>query len=122
MARLVGTAGNVLIGTATATGIKGWNLDYTFKVEETTGFDSGGHRAFTPVIDEWSGNFEGFKDGAPLTPGTLVALSLKESATTGQIYTGSAIVMGLHGTVVVDSVVTYKYDFQGSGALTLATA
>lgn len=122
MARLSGKAGNVLIGTATATGIRQWSMDYTFEILETTGFDSSGHREYIAGVDQWSGNFVGAKDGAPLSLGVMVGLDLRESTATGQRWTGSALISAIHPTIAVDGLVEYSYDFQGSAALTVATA
>lgn len=123
MANISGKAGLVQVGTATATveGIKSWSVDYTGDALETTDFGDSGHKTYIPGIDGWSGSFSGFKDGAPQAIGTLVALILKESATTGQQYSGSAIITGAHPSVDVDGVVGISYDFQGSAALVTAT-
>lgn len=124
MARLKGSGGNVKYGAGptTAVGIRSWSLDYVYNVEDTTGFDSSGHKAFTPTIDEWAGSFEGPKDGAPISIGTEVAMELEESATTNQEWTGQGIITGVHPNVPVDGIVTYSYDFQGTGALVVASA
>ena len=114
--RLVGYGGSVYIGSDIA-GIKSWKVDYTFEVVETTGFDSGGAKVYLPGLKGWSGSFEGYKDGAPLTIGTQIALELKESAT--QKYNGQAIVTGLHPSVSVDGLAVVSYDFQGTAGLTV---
>ena len=122
MARISGIAGSVIIGTATVAGIKSWSMDYTYEMLDVSGFDSTGHKEFIAGQDSWSGSFEGFKDGAPLTIGAKVAVQLKESTTTGQVFTGSVLVHGHHPSVPVDGVIAYSYDFQGTGPLTIATA
>ncbi len=114
------------IGTSTVAtvvaGIKSWTLDDTTETLETTGFDSAGNRQFIAGIKEWGGSFEGHKDGVPLTTGTTYILTLAESETTGQQYTGTAWITGHHETVVIDGVVTCSYDYKGDGTLTIATA
>lgn len=122
MARLKGCGGNVKIAAAAVAGIRTWSLDYVMNVEDTTGFDSSCHKGFTATIDEWAGTFEGFKDGAPLAIGTEVALELEEAATANQEWTGQAIITAVHPSTPVDGVVTYSYDFQGTGALVVASA
>lgn len=122
MARLVGYGGEVTVATVPVTGIKSWKLDYTFDTLEGTGFDSSGTKVYTPGLKGWNGSFEGYKDGAPLTIGTEIALVLKESATATQKYNGQAIVTGLHPSVGVDGLAAVLYDFQGTAALTIATA
>ena len=121
MARLSGKAGEVNVAAAAVGGMKSWTLDYTYDALEGTGFDSSGHRVYTVGLDGWSGSFEGNKDSAPLTIGTEVALILKESATATQKWSGQAIITGSHPATAVDGLVTYAYDFQGTGALTIAT-
>lgn len=121
MAKLAGYGGSVSVAAATVAGIKSWALDHTYIALETTGFDSSGHKAFIPGIDEWAGSFEGFKDGAPLAIGTEIALILLESAVATQKWLGQAIITGVHPKTSVDGAVEYSYDFQGTGALTAAT-
>jgi len=120
--RVVGYAGGVTIaGGSAMAGIKSWKVDYTFDALEGTGFDSSGAKVYTSGLKGWSGSFEGYKDGAPLTIGTEIALVLKESATDTQKYNGQAIVTGLHPSVSVDGLAVVSYDFQGTAGLTIAT-
>lgn len=124
MAKLAGYGGNVKYGAGptTAAGIKSWTLDYVFTALETTGFDTSGHKTFIPGIDEWSGSFEGYKDAAPISIGTEVALELEESSTSNQEWTGQAIITAIHPSTSVDGLVLYSYDFQGTATLTKASA
>ena len=122
MANISGKAGSVLVAAATVAGIRSWSLDYTGDALETSDFGDSGHRTYIPGIDGWSGRFDGFKDAAPQAIGAEIALQLKESATAGQLYTGQAIITGVSPSVSVDGVVSIAYTFQGSGALTVATA
>lgn len=103
-------------------GMKSWKLDMTVDIVDTTGFDSGGYRTFASVLKSWSGSFEGFKDGAPLTIGSVVGLELRESATATQQYRGTAIITGSHPSVAVDGMNLIAYDFTGVGAIEIATA
>lgn len=121
MARLAGKAGQV-DAAAEVVGVKSWTIDYEYDVLESTAFDSAGVKAFLPAGSGWSGSFEGHKDGAPLTIGTEVALALKESQTATQKFTGQAIIKGLHAVGSHDGLITYSYDFQGTGVLTIPTA
>ena len=121
MARLAGIAGEVTVAGASVTGIKSWSLDYTVEALEGTGFDSSGNKVYIPGLKGWSGSFEGVKDAAPLTIGTEIALVLKESQVATQKFNGQAIVNGLHPKTDVTGLATYSYDFQGTGALTIAT-
>lgn len=125
MAHIAGLAGGVLTTTvattATIIGIKSWSLDYVLDALETTDFGDSGHRSYIPGLDGWSGTFEGYKDGAPHALGVVALLHLRESTFTTQKWTGSAIITGCHPTVDVDGVVSYAYDFQGTGELTEPT-
>ncbi len=123
MARLAGTGGSVSVATNDVDGIKSWTLDQTFDALESTAFDSSAHRAYIPGLDGWSGSFEGYKNGVPLTIGTEIALILEEVLNSAsQMFNGQAIITGLHATTAVDGLVTYSYDFQGTAGLTIATA
>jgi len=128
---LAGKSGNVYYtttgGTATSAvvvaGMKSWTVDYTSDALETTDFADVGLKTYIAGLSGWSGSFEGNKDGAAaLTVGTSYVLHLRESATTTQRYSGTAIITGLHGSASVDGVVTQSFDFQGTGALVPPTA
>lgn len=121
MAHLAGKGGMVYIGADIA-GIKSWTLDYTVDMLETTDFVDGGAanspRSYIPGLSGWSGTFEGYKDGAPQGLGfsSSIALKLEEDGT--YFWTGSAYITGIHANAAVDGIVTYTYDFQGTGELT----
>jgi len=114
------TTGGTATGVAIVAGMKSWTIDYTNDALDSTDFADVGVKAYIAGLSGWSGSFEGYKDGAPgLTPGTSYILHLRESASTNtQLYTGTAIITGLHGSASIDGVVTQSYDFQGTGALT----
>ena len=99
-------------------GIKSWTLDYTADTLETTDFGSAGVKAYIIGGSGWSGSFEGFKDGAPLGIGSEVYITLGESvATASQNWIGKVLVTGAHPQTSHDGIVSYSYDFQGTGAL-----
>ncbi|MFA4973642.1 MAG: hypothetical protein WC683_13610 [bacterium] len=122
MARLSGKTGEVTQAGGTIAGIKSWTLDQEVEALEGTGFDSSGLKGYSPGLSGWKGSFEGYKDGAPLTIGTEVALVLKESQTATQKFTGQAIITKLGVKTDIAGLVAYSYEFQGTGALTIATA
>jgi len=122
MARLAGFGGNVEIGTVAQTGIREWTLDYTINVLDGRGFDDGQQPHPVMGAIEWGGSFRGPKDGAPISIGTEVALSLVEGTAAGQEHTGSAYINAIHPAVAVDGLAEYSYDFVGKGTLTIATA
>lgn len=122
MARVRGCGGDVLIGTASATGIREWSLDYTISIIDGRGFDDACLPHPVLGMQEWGGSFRGAKDGPPLTLFTTAGLTLQESTTTGQLWTGSALLSAIHPSASVDGLVEYAYDFVGIGTLTIATA
>src|SRR3990167_5971654 len=122
MAHISGNAGQV-DAASQVTGIKSWTLDYTADPLETTDFADAGVKSYVVGGTGWSGSFEGYKDGAPLAiAGASVTLKLYESQTANQFWQGSAFIVGIHSSAAIDGVVTYSYDFQGTGALTVAAA
>ena len=122
MGEISGKAGEVRVGGATVAGIRDWTVTYEGETIEVTDFGDSGWRNHILGLTGWRGTFNGFKDGAPQTVGAEAALILKESTTTGQQWTGQAIITGLNETVAVDGAVEVGYEFQGSGTLTPATA
>jgi len=107
---------------AEADGIKSWTLDYTTSTLDTTDFADSGVRSLLPGISQWSGSFEGYKDGVPLSIGSEVYLLFGESNTAYQGWMGKAVITGAHPNVSYDGLVTYSYDFDGTGALEAPSA
>ena len=106
-----------LSAAAQVVGIREWSLDVAVGVQDTSAFSDGQDKVFTVTQKEWSGSFTGFKDGAPLAIGTVMALELQESATNTEMWRGSAIITNLRPANSVDGLVLYSYDFQGIHAL-----
>tara|TARA_Y100000310_G_scaffold246224_1_gene251411 strand:+ start:6933 stop:7751 length:819 start_codon:yes stop_codon:yes gene_type:complete len=102
---------------AEVVGIREWSLDATASVQDSSAFSDGQAKVFTVTTLEWSGSFNGFKDGTPLAIGTVVALELQESATSTQMWRGSAIITRVGPAASVDGLVLYSYDFQGTHEL-----
>ena len=98
-------------------GIKSWTLDYTADTLEATDFDDVGIKAYIIGGSGWSGSFEGYKDTTPLGIGAEVYLVLGESTTAYQNWIGKAIITACHPATSHDGIVSYSYDFQGTGAL-----
>ena len=117
MAHISGKAGQV-DAASQVTGIKSWTLDYTADTLETTDFVDAGIKSYIIGGSGWSGSFEGLKDIAPLPlAGAAVDIALKESQAATQKWTGSAFITGIHVNTASDGIVTYAYDFQGTGVL-----
>ncbi len=123
MAHRAGKAGQVDAPGSIA-GIKSWTLDYTVDMLETTDFADAGVRSYIPGLTGWAGSFEGFKDTTPiaLTTGAKITLKLYETQEASEFWTGDAFITGVHPSVGHDGIVSYSYDFQGTGALTVAAA
>jgi len=98
-------------------GIKSWTLDYTADTLDATDFNDAGVKAHIIGGSGWSGSFEGFKDTTPLGIGSEVYLVLGESTTAYQNWIGKVIITACHPVASHDGIVTYGYDFQGTGAL-----
>jgi len=122
MAHYSGKAGSVSDG-AVISGIKSWTLDYTVGVVDTTDFSASGVRSVLPSVSQWSGSFEGYKDGTARALGvtSAVTLTLKETQTSNQDWEGSAFITGVHPSVAYDGTVNYAYDFEGTSTLTPPT-
>ena len=98
-------------------GIKSWTLDYTADTLDATDFDDAGIRAHIIGQSGWSGSFEGYKDTTPLGIGSEVYLVLGESTTAYQNWIGKAIITACHPSTSHEGIVSYSYDFLGTGAL-----
>ncbi len=129
MGHISGKSGLVVAGVGTgttATGIKAWSADYTIETIESTDFADVGIKTYILGASGWAGSFDGYKDGVPLALSTATcALQLREqdaATATGAVWTGAAFITGIHANISFDGIVTYSYDYQGTGALTLATA
>jgi len=120
MAHVAGKAGQVSNGSE-ITGIRNWSIDYTIDALETTDFADAGIKTYVMGCSGWSGSFEGLKDGAPEAIGASVTLTLYEVAA-GTNWTGTGFLTGFHANVAHDGVITYAYDFVGTGALTPAAS
>jgi len=103
-------------------GIKSWTLDYTADTLDATDFDDAGTKAYIIGGSGWSGSFEGYKDTTPLSIGAEVYLVLGESTTAYQNWIGKAIITACHPSASIDNVVSYAYDFQGTGNLEIPSA
>ena len=96
-------------------------LDYTSDALESTDFYSAGIKSYIVGGSGWSGSFAGYKEGVPLSIGEIYGIELAESATVTEMWLGNIIITGVHPSVGHDGVVSYSYDFQGTGNLTPAS-
>jgi len=102
-------------------GINSWSLDYTTDTLETTDFADVGVKAYIVGGSGWSGSFSGYKYGAPLSIGSQYGIELAESATTTEMYLGNAVITAVYPSTASDGIVSYSYDFQGTGALAVSS-
>ncbi len=102
-------------------GINSWSLDYTTDTLETTDFADVGLKSYIVGGSGWSGSFSGYKFGAPLSIGSQYGIELAESTTTTEMYLGNAVITAVHPSVASDGIVSYSYDFQGTGALAISS-
>ena len=102
-------------------GMRAWSLEYTVVALDTTDFADAGVSAFIPGRSEWHGSFEGLKNTVPLTIGTEVALKFWEATGGTDAWNGQGIVTVVRANCDHDGLVTYSYDFQGTGVLTIPT-
>ncbi len=103
-------------------GIKSWTLDYTADTLEVTDFADAGVKTHIIGASGWSGSFDGLKDGVPLGIGSAVYLTLGESTTAYQVWLGKVIITAAHPSTSMDGIVTYTYDYQGTGSLEMPSA
>ena len=105
----------------TIAGINTWSLDYTSDALETTDFANAGVKAYIVGGSGWSGSFAGYKEGIPLSIGEIYGVELAESATTTEMWLGNIIITGVHPSVDAAGIVSYSYDYMGTGSLTVAS-
>lgn len=122
--KMVGKSGEVQVPTASEiTGIRSWTLDVISDTVETTSFDDTGVRAYLGTGQGWSGTFEGYKTGVPITLGGAVStITLRETGVGNEDWVGAVFITGHHTTSSHDGLVTYSYDFQGTAGVTEPTA
>tara|TARA_Y100000310_G_scaffold246223_1_gene251396 strand:+ start:3262 stop:3627 length:366 start_codon:yes stop_codon:yes gene_type:complete len=118
MARLSGHGGDLLAPGIIA-GVREWSIDYAAAALDSSGFDGGQPKTFIIGQSEWSGSFDGFKDGAPLAIGTVLAAQFQESGVASQRWTGNILITNIRPATAVDGIVAYSYDFQGTATLTV---
>lgn len=117
MPRVVGYGGQVQAPGAIA-GIREWSIDYVAATVDTSGYDTGQDKAFLVGQKEWSGSFSGLKNQAPLACGAAIRFIFYETAADAtRRWEGDGFITSVRAASVVDGVVTYAYDFQGTAAL-----
>lgn len=130
MATHKGSEGVVKFNTSnTVAEVRSYSIESTADtLEDTTMGDSA--RTFLPSLTSWSGSLDCLWDETDSTGqmaadvGTSITITVfPEGAATGAMrYSGSAIITGKSVTGSYDGLVEATITFQGTGALTEATA
>ena len=121
-----GKDGGVFLGASKIAELANWNLDLGADDIDVTSFDSEGWKEFLAGLKEWSGSAEGNYDPtdtagqkAILTAwlnGTTLNLDFKVNST---ITFNGAVLVKPSIETPVDDKVSFSFDFQGTGPLTL---
>lgn len=129
-----GTQGSVVLATSNGTagtlvgGMKTWTVTVEGEVLDTSAFGQD-WRSKDMGIKQWSGSFEGNKDGANAIQNELWTQLLAGSKAEVTFYMGS--VDRLYGTVVItgeeitqnfEGMAETSYNFEGDGTLAKGTA
>ncbi len=124
-----GSEGVVKFSTNAVAEIRSYSIETTADtLEDTTMGDSA--RTFLPSLTSWSGSLDCLWDETDTTGqmaadvgSTITITVFPEGAATGAMrYSGSAIITGKSITGSYDGLVEASISFQGTGALTEATA
>ena len=129
MATHKGSEGVVKVGANAVAEVTGFSVDETADTIENTALSNSAHSyvshlvGFSGTIDCMWDETDTTGQGA-LTAGASVTLNLyPEGDTTGDTYyTGTAIVTSISRANAIGSMVTATFSFQGTNALTSATA
>ena len=123
MAILKGKDGTVSLDGSAATGVvQSWSASIETDTLETTSMGTGGWKTFEGSLQSWSGSVDmyfaddqgivGYVDGAS------IAVVLTDG-TSGNTYTGNAIVTSASIDVAVADLVTMTLDLTGTGELVI---
>lgn len=126
-----GYNGSVTVASGAMGNAKAWSLDISQETADITDFGSSGWKESAATLNAWSGSItaifdaSGTAEGAlqtGLTAGSSVALDLQMGGGTGSYdkYSGSAIITGQSVTNDVNGIVEVTFNFEGTGAVTIA--
>lgn len=128
---IIGYSGSVTVASGAMGNAKAWSLDINQETVDITDFGSSGWKESTATLNGWSGSItaifdaSGTAEGAlqtGLTGGATVALDLQLGGGTGSYdkYSGSANITSQSVTNDVNGIVEVTFNFEGTGALTIA--
>ncbi len=123
MAILKGKDGTVsLAGSAVSGVVQSWNVSIETDTLETTAMGPAGWKTFEGSLQSWTGTVEIYFDDAQAIAGyiagTDVAVVLTDG-TSGNTYTGTAVVTSVAVDVSVADLVTMSIDLTGDGELVI---
>lgn len=124
MAILKGKDGTVsLDGSAVSSVVQSWNVSIETDTLETTSMGTAGWKTFEGSLQSWTGTVElYFSDSQAIAgyiDGSAVAVVLTDG-TSGNTYTGSAVITSTAVEVSVADLVTMSLDLTGSGELVIS--
>jgi len=123
MAILKGKDGTVSLDGSAVTGVvQSWNVSIETDTLETTSMGTAGWKTFEGSLQSWTGTVElYFADTQAIAgyiDGSAVAVVLTDG-TSGNTYTGSAVITSTAVDVSVADLVTMSLDLTGSGELVI---
>ena len=123
MAILKGKDGTVSLDGSAVTGVvQSWNVSIETDTLETTSMGTAGWKTFEGSLQSWTGTVEiYFSDTQTIggyIDGSAVAVVLTDG-TSGNTYTGSAVITSTAVDVSVEDLVTMSLDLTGSGELVI---
>ena len=123
MAILKGKDGTVSLDGSAVTGVvQSWNVSIETDTLETTSMGPVGWKSFEGSLQSWTGTIEiYFSDTQTIggyIDGSAVAVVLTDG-TSGNTYTGSAVITSTAVDVSVADLVTMSLDLTGSGELVI---
>ena len=123
MAILKGKDGTVSLDGSAVTGVvQSWNVSIETDTLETTSMGTAGWKTFEGSLQSWTGTVEiYFSDtqtiGGYIDGGAVVVVLT--DGTSGNTYTGSAVITSTAVEVSVADLVTMSLDLTGSGELVI---
>jgi hypothetical protein len=117
-----GIGGNVT-GSAYATNIQRFELSLRAAALDSTTFTTTGARTFASGLVEWNGSFEGLVDSSvPITEAgsSTEPLTATFTVSSGNTLAGTIFTTRAEVVSQVGELVLVRYDFDGSGHLTIA--
>lgn len=123
MAILKGKDGTVSIGGTAQGQVSSWSVSVEADTLETTAMGTGGWKTFVGSLQSWSGTIEMFATTTTAMAGFItgadVAVILVDTPSTGNTWTGTAVITSVSIDVASADLVTLSLDLTGDGELVL---